>query len=40
MEKIHFEQAKLWLKAAIFISDMEVESSPKFGVAIAMLILD
>ena len=38
MEKIHFEQAKLWLKAAIFISDMEAESSPKFGVAIAMLI--
>ena len=38
MEKIHFEQAKLWLKAAIFISDREVESSPKFGVAITMLI--
>ena len=38
MEKIHFEQARLWLQAAIFISNTDADSSPKYGVAIAMLV--
>lgn len=38
MEKSHFEQAKLWLEGAKFISKYRIEGKDKYIVAVAMSI--
>lgn len=38
MEKSHFNQAKLWLKGAIYIANHEGEDRDKYPVAVAMLV--
>jgi len=38
MEKIHFEQAKLWLEAANFVSRTGTEDKTKYAVAVSMIV--
>lgn len=38
MEKTHFEQAKLWLKGAEYISNLNLEDKTKYSVAVSMAI--
>ncbi|MBL7116882.1 MAG: HEPN domain-containing protein [Nanoarchaeota archaeon] len=38
MEKTHFEQARLWLKAAKHTADSSSEGKSKFAVAVAMAV--
>ena len=38
MEKDHFEQAKLWLEGAAYVSRLPLEDRNKYSVAIAMAI--
>ena len=38
MEKIHFEQARLWLEGARYIAACNAESRNKYAVAVAMAV--